>query len=111
MPLQPTTLNLRLSTPNKLFECLAAGIPVVASDFPGIRAIVMDDPEGPLGAVCDPASVDAVAAAISSILRLDRAEMDALRARCSRAAAARWNWDHEAEALLSVYAKVLAEPA
>lgn len=111
MPLQPATLNLRLSTPNKLFECLAAGIPVVASDFPGIRAIVMDDPEGPLGTVCDPASVDAIAAAISSFLRLDRAEMDALRARCSRAAAARWNWDHEAEALLSVYAEVLAEPA
>ncbi len=26
MPIQPSTLNHRLSTPNKLFECIAAGI-------------------------------------------------------------------------------------
>ena len=36
MPIQPTTLNHRLTTPNKLFEALAAGVPVVASDLPGM---------------------------------------------------------------------------
>ena len=35
MPIQPSTLNHRLTTPNKLFEALAAGVPVVASDLPG----------------------------------------------------------------------------
>ena len=49
MPIQPSTLNHRLSTPNKLFECLAAGVPVVVSDFPEMRRIVLDDPDGPLG--------------------------------------------------------------
>jgi glycosyltransferase involved in cell wall biosynthesis len=107
MPIQPSTLNYRLSTPNKLFECLAAGTPVIASDFPAIRKIIVDNPGGPLGAVCDPSRVDAIADAIRSILRLERADLEALRARCSRAAAERWNWDRERKALISVYSEIM----
>ena len=29
MPIQPTTLNHRLTTPNKLFEAMAAGVPSI----------------------------------------------------------------------------------
>jgi glycosyltransferase involved in cell wall biosynthesis len=110
MPIQPSTRNLRLSTPNKLFECLAAGIPVVVSDFPAMRKIVSDNPGGPLGAVCDPSRVESIADAILSILRLEPPEMKALRARCFQAAADRWNWDHEAEMLLSVYSMIIPAP-
>ncbi len=35
MPIQPTTLNHRLTTPTRLFDALGAGVPVVASDLPG----------------------------------------------------------------------------
>ena len=73
MPNQPRTLNERLSTPNKLFESLAVGLPVVSSDFPERRRIVIDDPDGPLGAVCDPTDPVALGAAIRSILDLDPA--------------------------------------
>ena len=107
MPIQPATLNLRLSTPNKLFECLAAGTPVVASDFPAIRRIVVGDPSGVLGAVCDPADVRAIAEAIGSILRLAPTELAGLRRRCLRAADERWNWEFEARTLLAVYEEVL----
>ena len=107
MPIQSATLNLRLSTPNKLFECLAAGTPVVASDFPAIRRIVVGDPSGVLGAVCDPADVRAIAEAIGSILRLAPTELAGLRRRCLRAADERWNWEFEARTLLAVYEEVL----
>ena len=100
LPIQPSTLNHRLSTPNKLFESLAAGVPVVVSDFAEMHRIVLDDPAGPLGAVCDPSDVDAVAAAIavasSSGRRRRRSE---LRARCLTAAHERWNWETEVSRL------------
>ena len=104
MPLQPVTRNHVLSSPNKVFEALAAGVPVVASDFPVIRSILLDDPDGPLGAVCDPADPAAVAAAVRPILGLDPAARADLRARCLRAARERWNWETESAKLVDLYA-------
>jgi glycosyltransferase involved in cell wall biosynthesis len=109
MPIQATTLNHLLSTPNKLFECLAAGTPVVASDFPTMRQIVMDDPAGPLGAVCDPASPASVGAALRSIIELDRPAAEALRTRCLLAARERWNWGVVSMALTGLYADLFGE--
>lgn len=100
------TLNDLYSSPNKLFECLAAGTPVITSDFPTLRRIVMDNVGGPLGAVCDPKDVSAIASSIRSVLRLGPTEMAVLRSRCRQAAEERWNWEHEARVLLSVYANL-----
>ena len=103
VPLQPTTLNHRLCTPNKLFESIAAGVPVVVSDFQVMRDIVMGDPAGPLGEVCDPTSPASIATAIRSILDRDDGARADLRARCRVAAAERWNWETESRRLLSLY--------
>jgi glycosyltransferase involved in cell wall biosynthesis len=111
MPNQPRTANERLSTPNKLFESLAVGLPVVSSDFPERRSIVMDDPDGPLGAVCDPTDIGSIAAAIRSILDLDPAARADLRARCLRAAHDRWNWETESAKLVGLYASLADEAA
>ena len=67
MPIQPSTLNHRLTTPNKLFEAMAAGVPVVASDLPGMAPIVA---ETGCGVVCDPTDPAAIADAIRSIFGL-----------------------------------------
>jgi glycosyltransferase involved in cell wall biosynthesis len=99
----PSTLNHCISTPNKLFESIGAGVPVVGSDFATMRDILLGDPDGPLGAVCDPTSAQAVATAIHSILSMSPADRAALRARCIRAAATRWNWEAQASRLTELY--------
>ena len=70
MPIQPSTLNHRLTTPNKLFEAMAVGVPVVASDLPGMAPIVA---ETGCGVVCDPTDPAAIADAIRSIFGLPAA--------------------------------------
>lgn len=100
---QPTTLNHLLSTPNKLFEALAAGTPVVIMDFPEVRKIVDADPAGPLGELCDPTDPRAIAAAIASILGRSPESIADLRARCLAAAHERWNWETEAAKLVGLY--------
>jgi glycosyltransferase involved in cell wall biosynthesis len=110
MAIQPSTINHRLATPNKLFECLAAGVPVVASDFPEMRRIVCDDPRGPLGVVAAPDDVPELAGAILAIVGAPPAEREALRARCLRAAHERWNWESESARLVDLYAGLGAPP-
>jgi glycosyltransferase involved in cell wall biosynthesis len=104
MPILRTTLNHRLTTPNKLLEALAAGAPVVVSDTPGMGPIVLNDPDGPLGETCDPSDPSSIGVAIRRILELDSNEYLSLRRRCLRAAHGRWNWETEAEKLLALYA-------
>ncbi len=104
--IQPTTQNHRLSTPNKLFESLAAGVPVVASDFGPMRRIVIDDPDGPLGAVCDPTDPAAIAAAVRTLLDLPAEAVTDLRRRCLTASHARYAWEVDGARLAQLYARL-----
>jgi glycosyltransferase involved in cell wall biosynthesis len=110
MAILPVDRNSVLSTPNKLFESLAAGVPVVTSDLPERRRIVLDDADGPLGAVCDPADPASIATAIRWVLDQPPEERLALRARCLRAAHERWNWETESAGLLALYAGLSVGP-
>ena len=107
MPIQPSTLNHRLTTPNKLFEAMAAGVPVVASDLPGMAAIVR---ETGCGVLVDPTDVPAIAAAISSILDAPAAERDAIRERSLAAHLTTYNWESQAAILLEEYGRLTGRP-
>lgn len=98
-PIVPSCLNYRYSLPNKLFQYMAAGIPVVASEFPQVRAIV----EGSgCGVVVDTRRPSAIATGIGRVLA-DRAEATAMGARGRAAVAERYNWDRSADVLRDIY--------
>jgi glycogen(starch) synthase len=104
MTIQPTTLNHRLTTPQKLFEAMAAGVPVLASDLPGMAEIVTATETGVL---CDPTSPRAIAAALRSMLEAPSAEREAARARSLRAAHDLYNWETQVTTLLGLYGRLL----
>jgi glycosyltransferase involved in cell wall biosynthesis len=108
MPIQPTTLNHYLASPNKLFEALAAGVPVVGPAFPEFEEIVSRNRFGPLGVLCDPRNIKALGAAISSLLAAPPAERVAQRARCWEAARSQWTWEGEAATLIAMYSELTA---
>ena len=93
------------SLPNKLFEYLGAGVPVIASDFPTMRAVV--DASG-AGVTCDPQDPEAIARAIDSLVG-DPGDHAELRRR-ALAAAERFTWDVEGALLLALVER-LGPPA
>jgi glycosyltransferase involved in cell wall biosynthesis len=102
VPIQPSTMNHIYSSPNKVFEAIAVGIPVAGSDFPEFKKVVLGA-DGPLGILFDPTSPQAIAAAIRAILDLAPGERDALRLRCWQAAQNRWNWEIQSGKFLELY--------
>lgn len=66
--IEPLTESLRLSLPNKLFEYLAAGVPVLASPLPEIQRVV----DLGVGVLADPADPAAVAGALRRALAPER---------------------------------------
>jgi glycosyltransferase involved in cell wall biosynthesis len=106
MALENSSLNHWLCTPNKLWESIATGVPVVVSDYPVMHRIVLDDPDGPLGGVCDPVDPRSIATAIRAIIGSAPNERAEFRARCLRAAHERWNWERESSRLVELYASL-----
>lgn len=85
--------------PIKLFEYMAAGLPVIASDFPRWRDIV----EGSrCGILVDPTDADAIASAMRWILdHPDEAHEMGMRGR--QAVLDQYNWNSQAENLVTLY--------
>lgn len=98
---QPTPAHVD-AMPTKLFEYMAAGIPVIASDFPLWRDIVTD---AGCGLLVDPTDARAVADAIET-LASDPVAAERMGASGRAAALERLNWEREEHTLLSVYSQL-----
>lgn len=91
--------------PNKMFEYMGAGLPVLGSNFPLWREIV----EGArCGLLVDPRDTQAIAGAMQFLL--DHPEEAAAMGRRGRAAVKeRFNWEAESEKLVALYRRLLDE--
>lgn len=95
----PVCLNNVYALPNKIFQYMAAGIPVVASDYPQIREVVAGSDAG---VVVDPTDPRAIAAALRIFLD-DPARAAKIGANGRRAVLERYRWSSAEETLLDVY--------
>jgi glycosyltransferase involved in cell wall biosynthesis len=96
-------INYLDALPVKMFEYMAAGIPVIASDFPLWREIVLSNQ---CGLCVDPMDPAAIAAAIEYVAQHpDEARQMGEKGR--RAVNERYNWPVEEAKLLAFYARVL----
>jgi glycosyltransferase involved in cell wall biosynthesis len=94
LPNTASAISLRYTSPLKLFEYLAMGRPIIASDLPAIREILTD---GETGLLVPPGDPDALAAAMRRV-----AGDQALAARLADAALAlapSYSWDERAQRL------------
>jgi glycosyltransferase involved in cell wall biosynthesis len=104
---EPTSVSYRFSLPNKLFESMMAGLPVVVSDLPEQAALVRrtgagvlykarSDPDGDLG------TPEAIAEAVETLLT-DPVLHATCRERALEAARTELNWDRESRRLVQLY--------
>jgi glycosyltransferase involved in cell wall biosynthesis len=101
--LSPMNLSKKLSSANKIFEYMAAGIPILATDFPENRRVVAETDSGWLVKGRNAASL---ALAVNGIF----ADPDEMRRRGEngrRAHTERYNWAREEERLLAHLSELL----
>lgn len=91
--------NYMESLPIKMFEYMAAGIPVIASDFPYWKAILHD---GNCGVNVNPLDPDSIADAINEVLS-DKEKARAMGENGRRLVLSNYNWAIEEKELLNIY--------
>ena len=101
----PDTLHYREKELTKFFEYMAAGLPIVASDFPVWKRLIEDNG---VGLCVGAGDIDAVSGAIDR-LRERPDEAAAMSERGRRLVADRFNWEREGQRLVGYYRKITGE--
>ena len=99
----PKTINLGLTIPNKLFESLMAGVPVVVAGGTAVAHLVRDSDAG---IVVQPWSVPSLEAALVTALAAPADDRLARRRRARAIALERYNWETEQAGLVSMYRRL-----
>lgn len=100
-PIENACLSYYYCSPNKVFEYILSGLPIVASDFPELRKIVSDFD---VGLLFDPESPESIANAIRRVSEEPGFRENVLR-NMDRAADA-FNWENESRKLLTIFREV-----
>jgi len=89
--------------PNKLFDYMLVGLPVIASDFPLYREVV--EP-AQCGLIVDPSKPEEIARAMEHLIEHPE-EARRMGENGRRAVLEKYNWEKESERLLRIYEAVL----
>ena len=103
LPNPASAISTHATSPLKLFEYMAAGKAIVASNLPAIREILTHDVNAVL---VTPGDSDALAAGICRLA--DDAALRALLGQAARTAVAEYSWDRRAERLEALFTEVRA---
>jgi glycosyltransferase involved in cell wall biosynthesis len=102
IPYQGIDLNHLYSSPNKLFEYAAVGLPFVCNDLPFLRSVISQFGFGVAAPLADPQQA---AKTILALLQ-DEARLAAMK-EAARAAYRVLNWNVEGGKLLALYEQVI----
>jgi len=102
VPNLPSRISAAYTSPLKLFEYMASGRPVVASDLPALREVLRPDDNAVL---VEAGSADALAAGIRRVV--EDPAFGARLAAQARLDVAAYTWDKRAERLESVLASAV----
>jgi glycosyltransferase involved in cell wall biosynthesis len=97
-----TSLNYRYSLPNKLFDYISAGIPVITGNLPEIKKIVESNDCGLVIPSITPAEISK-----AIIILRDNPELRSRLKQNSVKASDSLNWKNEQEKVFSLYRKIL----
>jgi len=98
-----TCLNHYYSLPNKLYEYMMAGVPIISSDFPELKRVLE---ETGCGITVDPESPDSICSAVKSITE-DRESGQSMGKSGRAAALERYNWGFQRKKLSKLYREMI----
>jgi glycosyltransferase involved in cell wall biosynthesis len=104
---QPTFWNLRTMASEKLFESMLYSLPMIVSDFPGLRQIVKECKSGIL---VDPTNPEEVYKGLTSLLN-DPSFSDYLGKNGRRCVLQKYNWETEEKKLIGIYSAIFNSTA
>jgi glycosyltransferase involved in cell wall biosynthesis len=105
LPYQAFGFNYLIATPNKLFEYIQARLPIATSRLPMIERIVAVHGNG---AFVDFSTAESLTAGLVTFIR-DVAP--GIKPAALEATAREFSWENEEDALVSLVARVMAQPA
>lgn len=98
---KPRSLNYKYSLPNKVFDYIHAGTPVVATNIIEVAKVIR---KHDIGCIVDPLTPENLATAINDLLN-DRERLMRYKENCINASEIE-NWDIESQILNKIYPKV-----
>jgi glycosyltransferase involved in cell wall biosynthesis len=98
------SLNIQMSLPNKLFEFLMVGVPVLSSQLDAVVEVIRTYDVGRVVISLAPADI----AAAINVMLADRVALARMRRNAFSVAQQEFNWEKEQQRLIHLYRDVLA---